>query len=343
MPAINQTLTDTLTHAHDAPWQHGFMPLMREIEAKSAHLPKIGEANRLHQENFTLGQTPSLAFAPREIADIDTDNGITQINVFSLGMLGPQGPLPLHFTEMVKDRMDNHHDDTLSHFLNLFHHRALSLHYRAWAKSQATASLDRADDEQFAQYIWALSGVEPQQTDHLPAHSYLANAPHFIHQQQNPDALAKAISHYFNVPVTVRPYQFHWLHLSEEDQSRIGKPASPSQIGMNAVIGQSVPDVQQRLTLEIGPLCLADYHDFLPNGRHIHALLDLMHSLIGYDYQWDIALSIKADTIPMAHLDNTVQMGRTAWINQQDQQPNTAIADMRYSPDVAISYTKALS
>lgn len=333
MSTINTSLTTSLDHAADMPWQHAFLPLLREIEAKSSHLPRIGTAVRAHQETVQLGQTASLAFAPREIADISKEDDGYHINVFNLGMLGPQGPLPLHYTEMIKDRVDNHHDTTLNDFINLFHHRALSLHYRAWAKSQATAGLDRVDDEQFAQYIWHLSGFNAQHNAHLPSHHYLSNASHFVHRDHNPDALVKAISHHFQVHVKLHAYEFHWLHLSAEDQSRIGKANSPAQMGINATIGSAVPDVQQRFYLEIGPLSLSDYTHFLPNGDYINALQSLIKTCVGIDYQWDIALTIQSDTIPEATLGNQVQLGRTAWIHSCQPHSTHPIAGIRFTPE----------
>ncbi len=47
------------------------------------------------------------------------------------GPVWSQGPLPLHITEYVSDRLHNRRPD-LRRFYDLFHHRMLSLLYRAW-------------------------------------------------------------------------------------------------------------------------------------------------------------------------------------------------------------------
>ena len=39
------------------------------------------------------------------------------------GLLGPNGPLPLHLTEYVRERLRHHADPTFARFLDLFHHR----------------------------------------------------------------------------------------------------------------------------------------------------------------------------------------------------------------------------
>lgn len=130
------------------PWRYGFLALLRRIGA-DARIDPIGKARRPQAEPFRLGQQPSLAFAPREIASVGDANGRLKVRLFGLGMLGPNGPLPIHVTEIARDREESRRDPTLGNFLDIFHHRYLTLLYRAWASAQAAAGLDRPDDERF--------------------------------------------------------------------------------------------------------------------------------------------------------------------------------------------------
>ncbi len=76
-----------------------------------------------------------------------------------LGLFGPDGPLPLHLTEYARDRQRNHNDPTLQRFIDLFHHRGLSLFYRAWADVRPTVSFDRPQRDRFGHYVGALIGL----------------------------------------------------------------------------------------------------------------------------------------------------------------------------------------
>ena len=80
-----------------------------------------------------------------------------QVRLF--GLLGPNGPLPLHITEYARERLRNAGDPTLSRFLDLFHHRFLALFYRAWAQAQPHVNRDRPDDDRFAVYVGAFIGI----------------------------------------------------------------------------------------------------------------------------------------------------------------------------------------
>ena len=106
-----------------------------------------------------------LDFAPAAIAVLErTVAGPPRLGVRFLGLLGPQGPMPLHFTEYVRDRLQHHGDRALAHFLDLFHHRLLSLFYRAWAQAQPVVHRDRPQDNRYAAWLRAAAGLPPTST-----------------------------------------------------------------------------------------------------------------------------------------------------------------------------------
>ena len=88
------------------PWCYGFFALMRRINANPACDP-VGAAILPRTEFFRVGQKPSLIFAPSEIADAELKNGKLHIRLYSLGMLGPNGPLPIHVTEIAREREEH--------------------------------------------------------------------------------------------------------------------------------------------------------------------------------------------------------------------------------------------
>src|SRR5437868_11263735 len=104
------------------PWQAGFLSLLRTISARDATQPLPGTARLPRQEPFRVGQQPSMAFAPREVAALDVQGGRLDVRLFGLGLWGPQGPLPLHMTELAYSRAESHQDKTLIAFAKLFHH-----------------------------------------------------------------------------------------------------------------------------------------------------------------------------------------------------------------------------
>ena len=86
-----------------------------------------------------------MRFAPAELAALERPAAgrPARLLVYFLGLLGPNGPLPLHLTEFARDRLRHASDPTFARFLDLFNHRMLSLLYRGWAQAQPAVSFDR--------------------------------------------------------------------------------------------------------------------------------------------------------------------------------------------------------
>ena len=112
-------------------------------------------------EPVRLGQAADLAFAPAPLATFDPGQGGSRprLQVRLFGLLGPNGPMPLHLTEYVRDRLRNASDPTAARFLDLLNHRFLALFYRAWAQAQPHVNRDRPDRDRFAGYIGSFVGI----------------------------------------------------------------------------------------------------------------------------------------------------------------------------------------
>lgn len=118
-------MTGALNQAQKTPWRYGFLNLMRRVDAQLCDTP-AGSIWQPRMEKFRLGQTPTMTFAPREIAQVSWQDGRLHLSLYSLGLWGPNGPLPLHYTELALNRSESRHDPTLVHFSNIFHHRWLT-------------------------------------------------------------------------------------------------------------------------------------------------------------------------------------------------------------------------
>jgi type VI secretion system protein ImpH len=328
------------------PWKYNFTALMRKISADNVDQPAVGKAQKPKQERFKIGQVANLGFAPREIASIEALEGVTKIKLFGLGMLGPNGPLPLHFTELVRERVEAKRDNTLVNFLNLFHHRALTLQHAAWAQSQSAAGLDRADEETFTNFVARLLGDEPKelQSNELPPHARWASAAHRVRQSRNPEGLVGTLKRFFDVPVKLHEFQLNWIPLQEVDQCRLGRPMQSSVLGLGAMAGDSVPDKQTRFRLQIGPLSLENYLKLTPSSlaqrsdasgekkaNDLISLIEWVRAFIGFEYEWEVELLVKAGSAPPVRLGDRQQLGWSTWMG-------TPLGDKAYAPVSGMVY-----
>jgi type VI secretion system protein ImpH len=321
MAAETGTETDTLAlfgRLAREPYAFDFFQALRRIECTEPDKPRIGTSKRLKDDSFRLAQEPSLAFAPSTIrAFVPPQEGRpARLMVSFLGLLGPNGPLPLHLTEYVRDRLRNQHDPTLARFLDVFHHRLLSLFYRAWARSNPTVSLDRPKNDAFGRYLGAFGGLGMESLrgrDSLPDSAKIAFTGLFARQVRNAESLAVMLACYFQVPARIEQCTGHWLPLPRDAQTRIGSRAN-AQLGVTAVAGERMWDVQGKFRVVLGPLSLKDYERFLPGRESLHRLSDWIRNYVGYEYQWDLRLVLKKEVKPLLSLGGATKLGWTTWM-----------------------------
>lgn len=324
--------TEMIGRLQAEPWRYGFLTLVRRLGA-DPRIDSVGTARRPQAEPFRLGQQPSLAFAPREIASIGEANGRLKVRLFGLGMLGPNGPLPIHVTEIAREREESRRDTTLVNFLDIFHHRYLTLLYRAWASAQAAAGLDRPGDERFSFYVASLTGQDTRAMDHrpLPAHARLSASAHLVREARNPDGLRMTLERYFGVPVAIDEYVFHWIQVDPLEHSYLGTPGAASTMAEGALLGEQVPDRQHKFRIVIGPLDIDEYLRFTPRGADLPRLVEWVRTFVGYEFEWELELRIKPQSAPPAVMGGPQQLGWSGWLGRSSS--DEPITGMRFDPE----------
>ncbi|MFM0415427.1 type VI secretion system baseplate subunit TssG [Paraburkholderia aromaticivorans] len=319
-------------HLQAEPWRFGFLALLRRIGADK-RIDSVGTASRPQAEPFRLGQQPSLCFAPREIASVGEADGRLKVRLFGLGMLGPNGPLPIHVTEIARDREQSRNDATLVNFLDIFHHRYLTLLYRAWASAQATAGLDRADNERFSFYVASLTGQDIREIGHgpLPAHARLAASAHLVREARNSDGLRMTLERYFGVPVAIEESVFSWIDVDAEDHSYLGKPGAASTMTVGALLGEQVPDCQHTFRIVVGPLDIAAYLRFTPRGADLPKLVEWVRTFVGFEFEWELELRLEPQSAPPAILGGPQQLGWSGWLGHAPH--DDRLACVRFKPE----------
>jgi type VI secretion system protein ImpH len=299
------------------PHRYDFYQVMRRLECARPQLPRWGQALRPHDELVRLGQEPELTFAPAPLASFTPAGTARQarLAIRLFGLLGPNGPLPLHLTEYARERQLHAGDRTFVRFLEMLSHRFVAFFYRAWAQSQPTVAADRPDDDRFRTFIGALFGLAPlafRNRDSVPDAAKLAAAGLLAPQVRNADGLGSILAAYFHVPVRLREFIGHWLDLAPADQTTLA--ATHANLGQGAVLGRKVYDRQSRFRIELGPLSCALYESFLPTGELLRPLVDWVRNYVGFEYAWDLRLALVAEEVPVVMLGETGRLGWTSWL-----------------------------
>ncbi len=318
--ARHEARQELLRQLADAPHKFGFFQAVRLLENAHPGLPRIGTSLRLRDDPIRFGQSPSLSFAPAALARFKAGEGDTppKLQQRFFGLFGANGPLPLHLTEFARERSRRTPSDrALVRFLDMFHHRLLSLLYRAWAEAQPAVSLDRPDNDPFSRWVGSVAGYgQPTLNgrDSVPDGARLAASGILGRAVHGAEGLERILNDFFRVPVRVHQWQPHWMRLPADAHSRIGLRNAPVALGQNTVIGANVWDCQTRFRVEIGPLTLEQYKRFLPGGESMKRLHDWVLNYIGYELSCEMHLVLKTEEVPAVKLGAAGALGWTSWL-----------------------------
>jgi type VI secretion system protein ImpH len=303
------------------PWRFDLWHVLRWLDAKHPQFPVLGRSPNAELEPLRIGQEPSLAFAQSQLYALEPghDGRRPRLSILGFGLFGPNGPLPIHLTEYARERV-LYHDRTFVRFADILHHRFTLLFYRAWADVQSAASLDRPGDDRFGRYsssLIHLGEASLAQRDAVAEHAKLFVSGHLVRQTRNAEGLERVLATFFRARVRVEQWVSHWLALAREQQTRLGGGRDAEQIGIGAVAGEKVPDVQSSFRIRMGPLSLAEYESHLPGGMPFSQMLSWLRNYIGYELAWDVRLVLRREEVPRATIGGSVRLGFTTWLGER--------------------------
>jgi type VI secretion system protein ImpH len=297
----------------------------------------VGQDAAPEQETVRFRALPSLSFPPAEINRLrpGTEAAPAVMVVSFLGLTGPSGVLPQHYTTLLL-RRNREKDHSLHDFLDLFNHRLVSLFYRAWEKyrlpfayekSRLTGEEEGADPVSACLYSLVGLGTDGLRgRPPIPDEAFLYYAGHFAHYPRSALALEGLLQDYFGVPVRVEQAQGQWLTLEEDDRSALpGCERADGlniQLGLNLVVGERVWDRQSKFRLRLGPVHYEDFQRFLPGGEGLLALAELTRSYVGPEFDFDVQVLLHGEEVPWCRLQSETadppRLGWNTWVRCHD-------------------------
>lgn len=320
-------LQPLLAEIASRPHEFDFFQALRRIDAASVAHPRLGQSDRPGQDPVRLGQTPSLAFAPRSVSGItdtkllrdDPSDPPARLESFSFGLFGPNGALPLHLTELAFSRLHNYNDATLARFADMFHHRMASLFFRAWAESEPTVSHDRPDEDRFGAQIASLAGFGDdglRDRDAMPDLAKLHFTGRLASHTRNAEGLQAILTAFFDVPAMIEEFIPNWVHLPSEAVCRLGSDIATGTLGSTLTAGAKIKVCHHCFRVVIGPMRFAAYTRLLPGGVSLAKLLAVTRNYVGDELEFEIDLILMREEVPSIRIGQAGRLGWTSWLGK---------------------------
>ena len=329
------------------PHRFGFFQAVRVLEQLGRRqgrdprfetLRAVGEDADPKREAVRFTAVQSLAFPTSEIGafresksdpDAKGPPGPPKLSVGFMGLTGPSGVLPQQFTETLI-RSVRAKSVSLRDFLDLFNHRTISLFYRAWEKYRLPPSYERGGaggKDPISATLYDLIGLG---SGHLRERltvndeAFVHYSGHLSHGPKSAAGLESMLSDYFERPVEIEQFKGRWMNLAVDEQTSMpglhDMESCFCQLGVNAVVGDRVWDVQGSFRIRLGPLSYPQFARFMPSGEDLKKLAELTRLYIGPGLSVDVQLTLAKDEVPECQLlsegDGAPRLGWNTWIKQ---------------------------
>jgi type VI secretion system protein ImpH len=304
----------------DDPCQFQFFQAVRILQQIAPDRVRVGEFARPEQESLRFGAHRAFPFPASEIQYIEwPEEGPAKMKVNFMGLTGPSGVLPLAYTEHLADRQLKK-DRTMEEFFDLFHHRIISLFYRAWEKYRFPVRYESGQEDHFSEYLSAFVGLgspgmanrQDVEDDSLRFYAGLVAL-----QPRSAAALRGIIGDYFDVAAEVEQFVGSWREIDTSDQSAFRDEDDPAEmLGIGTMVGDAVWERQSRVRVRIGPLPRSRYQDFLPTGVAYKPLKALLRFFTNENFAVEVQLVLKREDVPVCRLDTDagIQLGWVTWM-----------------------------
>ena len=310
-----------LTGDVPAPETMGFFELLRRLERDQMRFGRFGGPSK---EPARLGQRARLTFGTRDVAGFHPGTP-PKVDVEVLGLLGPEGAMPLHLTRWVMARLsdrwftegsDAASDTTFLDFCNLLQHRMMALYWRAWGDARPEVQIEHEAAGRVRAFVEALAGVampgtKPKVPD-AQTRVKLRHATALGRQIYSVERLTAYLGDVLEAPVTLVEFLGTWTEIPPRLQSRLGQ--QHAQLGRSAVVGARSFQRQTLVELRVGPLSLARFTQFLADPALIQRLRHAIRHAMGREMEFNLRLILDAREIPDTRLGHS-QLGRTTWLS----------------------------
>lgn len=268
-------------------------------------------------EAVRLSSHVSLGFEASDIRQ--ARRGATTGEAFTLStpvlsLLGQGGPLPSAFTELVIER-NAAKDFATSDFLDILHHRLLSLFYLGRKRHRLGLGGAVSRTSTVVNVTRHLCGMHRSaSSDHA---SWLRHAGLLGGAPRSMASLCALLSDRYGLPFRGEQFVGGWQRLEDDELTTLGDAERAPELGRTALIGRRVWDQSAAIRLHANRLPLERMMQLLPGGEDHEDFKATVRGFIPSALRVEVLLTPDVSTLSAATLrsNNAPRLGWNAWMS----------------------------
>lgn len=307
----------------DEYYRFSFFMAVHLLERLALDKKPLGSTVNCDEEVVRFSVKPGLTFPPSDISNLRRSDGVMPVHmeVTFMGLIGPSGMLPHWYNELAMERV-HQKDFSLTAFLDIFHHRIISLFYLAWKKGRLPVNYETEAKDRVSCYFFSLMGLgTPGLTDRIgfTQESLIYYSGLLSRPVPSAVAIESTVAYFSGARAEVEQFIDRIIAFDPEDHTHIG--LANSQLGVDAVCGSYTWENQTKFRILIGPMNYSHFIRFLPIGDMLRPIFSLIRYMVGIEFEFEVRLALRHDEVPPCILGTEAhassRLGWTTWLTSQ--------------------------
>ncbi len=308
-------------------FRFSFFKAVDLLEGLSAGKKGVGKTLVPGEEAVRFSVKPGLSFPPSDISNLkqEGEKGPATMEVAFLGLIGPSGVLPYWYDELATERI-REKDFGFPAFLDLFHHRLISLFYLTWKKYRLAENYIPGGKDRLSSHLLSLIGLGTPGLAGaigLPPESLIFYGGLLSRPVPSVAAIERTVEYFSGTSVEVEQFIDQFISISPEDQTRLGM--ANGRLGIDAVCGNWAWENQTKFRLRLGPMGYLHFLRLLPSGDLLRPIFSLVRYLAGIEYEFEIRLILGREEIPPCVIGVgspvSPRLGWSTWLKTPGYEP----------------------
>jgi type VI secretion system protein ImpH len=287
-----------------------FVPLVERLTSSAI---RVGGDGPPQKEALRFRHDPSMGFSASDISsgalierrvrageDGDGARIAIELTTTFLGLSGSSSPLPLYIPAEIAQ--NNAGQNLQAHFLDIFHHRLLSLLYRLFVRYESAREFTSDANDPWSQRLLTLASpahVSHDRPSRIARHKLLALAPLLSMRARTARGLELALEEILELPpghVRVRHFVGGFVRLDDSERMRLLRPTAV--LGRSAILGSHAYARASRFAIELGPVSASEYPRYVDKGERAELLREVVELMVREPLDYDVDLLLGDDALP---------------------------------------------
>jgi type VI secretion system protein ImpH len=268
------------------------------IELAAPDAAPIGSTDTPSSEAVRFRSRAKLGFPSREIDRVEFDpddaRAPPSVRTTFLGLYGVDARMPSYFVDEVAQNRDG--AESMSAFLDLFHHRVLTQYYRVWRKYRYPVGYRHGGGDPVSRYLLSYAGLgfstarESDAKSFIDPRTLMSMLGVIAQRTRTAEGLAGVLRHAVpDAGVTVEEFHPVWREVNDRE---------PAALGEQCLLGRGFHDRSNAVRVVITPTTHAAVLDLTPGHAAHREIMALLRFYLGYEGEAHLEMHVRPELMP---------------------------------------------